>query len=63
MKKERRAHGSPAVDQYLTGTHSAVGGLAKKLRKDFGNTQTEDVGKTLADAIREKIARIFSVST
>ncbi len=59
-EKNKTPYGLPAVDQYLTGTHSAVGGLAKKLRKDFGNTQSENVGKTLADAIREKVHESYT---
>ncbi|MBA3994286.1 MAG: hypothetical protein C0469_12230 [Cyanobacteria bacterium DS2.3.42] len=61
-EEKKTPYGLPSVDQYLTGTHSAVGGLAKKLRKDFGNTQTEDVGKTLADAIREKVHESYHSS-
>jgi predicted regulator of Ras-like GTPase activity (Roadblock/LC7/MglB family) len=59
-EKNKTPYGLPAVDQYLTGTYSTVGGLAKKLRKDFGNTQTESVGKTLADAIREKVHESYN---
>ncbi len=55
MEDKKTPPSLPAIDQYLTGTHSAVGGLAKKLRKDLANTQAEDVGKTLANAIREKV--------
>lgn len=42
-------------NQYITGTHSTLGGLAKKLGKNINNSPVEDVGKTLADAIREKV--------
>ncbi|MCC7529171.1 MAG: hypothetical protein IT342_11640 [Candidatus Melainabacteria bacterium] len=59
-EKNKTPYALPAVDQYLTGTHLAVGGLAKKLRKDFGNTQIENVGKTLADAIREKVHESYT---
>ncbi len=54
-EKEKTPCGLPAVDQYITGTHPTLGGLAKKLGKNLNNAQTEDVGKTLADAIREKV--------
>lgn len=53
--KERTPHGLQAVDQYVTGTHSALGGLGKKLNINKNNAPLEEVGKTLADAIREKV--------
>ncbi len=52
---EKTPFGLPSVDQYVTGTHSALGGLAKKLNKNQNATPVEDVGKTLADSIREKV--------
>jgi len=54
-ERDKTPNGLPAVDQYITGTHSSLGGLAKKLGKNVNNHTAEDVGKTLADAIREKV--------
>jgi predicted regulator of Ras-like GTPase activity (Roadblock/LC7/MglB family) len=60
-EKEKTPNGLPAIEQlnqhnqYITGTHSALGGLARKLGKNINNNPTEDVGKTLANAIREKV--------
>lgn len=53
--KEKTPHGLPAVDQYVTGTYSAVGGLGKKLNIHKNSQPVEEVGKTLAEAIREKV--------
>lgn len=56
--KEKTPYGLQSVEQsnqFITGTHSTLGGLAKKLGKNINNSPVEDVGKTLADAIREKV--------
>lgn len=54
-EKDKTPHGLPAVDQYVTGTHSAIGGLGKRLNINKNNAPIAEVGKTLADAIREKV--------
>jgi predicted regulator of Ras-like GTPase activity (Roadblock/LC7/MglB family) len=54
-EKEKTPYGVPVVDQYVTGTHSAIGGLGKRLNIHKNNAPVEEVGKTLADAIREKV--------
>ncbi|MBC7999847.1 MAG: roadblock/LC7 domain-containing protein [Leptolyngbya sp.] len=53
---ERTTGPLPQMDQYVTGTHAAVGGgLAKKLNKNQQNLPTEEKSVTLADAIRARI--------
>ncbi|PZM79260.1 MAG: hypothetical protein DKT66_22540 [Candidatus Melainabacteria bacterium] len=55
QEKEKTPNGLQAVDQYVTGTHSAIGGLGKKLNIHKNSQPVEEVGKTLAEAIREKV--------
>lgn len=52
--KDKTPNGLQAVDQYVTGTHSAIGGLGKRLNMQKSQP-VEEVGKTLADAIRERV--------